>query len=99
MERALSVHGAWQAVTVPDAARSLSAYRWHKIYTSGGKTTHDTRPTHCYTRTLKGTVVSGSSPEQSLARWWCSVLRKETPVKKVGNGVLLLHKQEEDIRN
>jgi hypothetical protein len=81
-----------------DVARSSSVNRRRKIYT-GGKTTYDARATCQNTRTTMRMMVAQSSPERELARRWHSASRKETTVKVVGDGVLLLHKQEEDIRN
>jgi hypothetical protein len=109
-ESALGAHSARQRVldvrslrvgmaSVPDAAWSLMANRRHKIYTGGRKTTYDIQPTCRYTRTSKGTAVAESSPEQNSTRWWRSTSRKGTTARGVGDGVLLLHKQKEDIRN
>jgi hypothetical protein len=85
--------------SAPDAAQSSSVNRRRKIYTDSRKTTYDAFPTCLYTKISKGTAAAESSLEQNTAQWWCSMSRKGMVVKRVGDGVLLLHKQEENIGN
>jgi hypothetical protein len=63
------------------------------------ESTYKDQATRRYTRALKGIAVAGFSPERNSAQRWRSASRKGMAVKGVGDGVLLLHKQEEDIRN
>jgi hypothetical protein len=95
--RTLDVHGTQSpcrgTTSARDAARSSMENRWCKFHSGGRQTTHSTRPMRHYTGTSKGMMARGFSPQQSLA------LRKGTAAKGVGDGVLLLHKHEEDIRN
>jgi hypothetical protein len=67
-----------------------------KVY---GESTYKDQATLHYTIASKGKAVAGFSPERNSARQWHSALRKGAAAKGVRDDVLLLHRQEEDIRN
>jgi hypothetical protein len=49
-----------------------------------GKSIYKDQGTHCYTRTSKGMVAAGFSPERSSARWNSVVEEKEMALKGSG---------------
>jgi hypothetical protein len=67
-----------------------------KVYS---ESTYKDQATCRYTGALKGKVIAGFSLEWNSDWRWHSTSRKETMVRKVEDGVLLLHKQGEAIRN